>query len=187
MSTLKPKSEERKMAKSRFIFSLLMVLPFAFLASPLVSKDDYQTRYVAQFSWGDFSFDKVMEYDMVSLEQGDWLDDLGKPMLPAKEVRIALPSGMKVTGVYVTNAESEQISGEYNILPAQPPVEIGLSDGDFVEPDKETYASTQPYPSKLVEFVHQGDLAGQAVATFQLHPSNGFLLKEDSCCTHLLP
>ena len=162
------------MKKSTLFITLLIAAAFIFVAKPVLSDADYQVRYVAEFSLSDFSFGKHMEYDMVSLMQGDWLNDLGKPMLPSKELRIAVPAGMKVSGVYVTDTESQQLAGEYHILPAQPPLEIGFSGGDFIEPDQKIYSSTQPYPLSLVEFIDQGDLAGQAIATFRLFPLQYF-------------
>jgi hypothetical protein len=74
--------------------------------------------------------------------------------------------------VQVVNTTEVEIPGEFNIFPAQPPLKIGLSDKnvDFVEPDKEVYSSTQPYPSKLVEFTRQADLAGQGIAVIRVYP-----------------
>jgi hypothetical protein len=141
-----------------------------FLAKPLSTADDYKISYIAEFTLNDISFGEYTGYDIVTLKEGDWLGDPGKPMLPFKELRIALPQGMAVENVYVTDARSEDVTGEFDIFPAQPPQKIGFPEGDFVEPDKEIYASTQPYPSNLVEFVHQSDLAGQGIAHIIVYP-----------------
>jgi hypothetical protein len=160
------------MTKSKLMAVLLIGVVFVLLPRPLMSEGDYQVRYVAEFSLADFSFSKLMDYDLVTLKDGDFLSDLGRPMLPSKELRIALPAGMAVTSVYVTDTKSKEITGEYTIFPAQPPRRIGFSGGDvdFVEPDKEAYLSTQPYPSDIVQFVHQGDLAGQGIAFVLVYP-----------------
>jgi hypothetical protein len=151
---------------------LLIALSILFFAKPLFSEDAYRVQYVAEFSQDQLSFDKLKGYDFAGLKDGDWLTELGKPMLPLKELKIALPSGMAVKSVRVVDTKNEEIPGKYEILPAQPPIKIGLSDNDvdFVEPDKQTYSSSQPYPSKLVEFIHQTDLAGQGIAILQLYP-----------------
>ncbi len=160
------------MTKQKLIISLLFAVSIVFFVNPLLSEDGYKVRYVAEFSIDDLSFDKVKGYDIITLKNGDCLAELGKPMLPSKGLRIALPGGMEVKSVNVIDTKSEEIPGEYNIFPSQPPRKIGSSDKniDFVEPDKKTYTSTQPYPKKLVEFVHQGDLAGQGIATLQIYP-----------------
>lgn len=160
------------MTKSRSTILLLIVLCLVVFPEALTSQSGYQVRYTAEFSLADFSFDKLREYDVVTLRDGDFLSDLAKPMLPSKELRIALPADMAVTSVYVTDAKSKQIPGQYSIFPAQPPRKIGLSgeDIDFVQPDNETYSSARAYPSRLVEFVHQSDLAGQGIAHVLIRP-----------------
>jgi hypothetical protein len=155
------------------LFFAVTFLSFAQISSAQVNAPGaYTVHYTAQFSKEDLSFDQLKGYDFVRLMEGDYLSDIGKPMLPWKEIKIALPSGMAVKSVYVVDTKSEQITGEYNIFPAQPPLKIGLSenDVDFVQPDPQTYASLQPYPSQLVEFGYQADLAGQGMAVIQLYP-----------------
>jgi len=129
-------------------------------------------QYTAEFSRADFIFDRVMNYDIVRLKDGDWINNIGKPMLPAKEIKIALPAGMAATGVRIVDIQSMLIVGEYTIFPAQPPRRTSIEDDytPFVKPEKETYGSMNPYPSNLVEFVHQTDLAGQGMAVVRLYP-----------------
>ncbi len=160
------------MSKSKLMISLLIAVSIMFYGRPVLPEDGYEISYTAEFSQDDLSFDKLKGYDIVIMKDGDFLSELGKPMLPSKELKIALPTGMAVKSVQVVNTEKEEIAGEYNIFPAQPPIKIGLSgeNVDFVEPDDETYTSSQPYPSKLVEFVRQSDLAGQGIAILQLYP-----------------
>ena len=87
-----------------------------------------------------------------------------------KDLIIALPSGMEVKSVYVADTQIQEIRGEFNIFPAQPPIRIGSPDTNFVEPDEKIYSSSKLYPSKLVEFVHQSDLAGQSLAHILVYP-----------------
>ncbi|NIM96771.1 MAG: hypothetical protein GTO24_01410 [candidate division Zixibacteria bacterium] len=141
-------------------------------APPTFSQDGQQVRYTAEFSQQELSFAKFMGYDMVRFKDGGHLAELGKPMLPSRQIRIALPSGMQATGVQIVNTSRQEIPGEFNICPAQPPREIGLSDekSEFVQPEARTYSSTQPYPSSVAEFLHQTDLAGQGMAVVLLYP-----------------
>jgi len=160
------------MNKSKLVTVLFTTIFVLYFASPIFSQGSYEVRYTAEFSQDALSFHKIMGYDLVRLKDGSQLAELGKPMLPSKEIKIALPSGMKVKGVRIADTKSEGILGEFNIFPSQPPIRIGLSDGDvdFVEPDQKIYSLSQPYPSELVEFVHQSDLAGQGIAVIQLYP-----------------
>ncbi len=160
------------MSKSKLLTALLVAVSVMFLTTPVLSDEGYKVSYTAEFSVDDLSFDKLLGFDVVTLKDGGYLSDLGKPMLPSKELKIALPYGMAVTTVQVVNTMQEEISGEYNVFPAQPPIKIGASPSDagFVKPDGKIYASTQPYPTELLYFVHQTDLAGQGMAVVQLYP-----------------
>jgi len=168
------------MAASKRVILICVLLPIisfvliSFLPAEesLERKDIYQVVHTAKLSKGDLSFDKFLGYDVVRLENGSYPDELGKPMLPSIQLRIALPAGMSAQSVQVVNVARKSVSGEFNVLPVQPPKRIGDSDQDavFVEPDPEICSSDQPYPSRLVEFVHQADLAGQGIATVRLYP-----------------
>ncbi len=162
-------------AVSVVLFSVYMLVPVCAAQAQAYAADNkeaFSVRYTVHFTRDDLSFDKLMGYDMVNLKDGGFLTELGKPMLPSKELKIALPAGMAVISVQVVNTTEEEISGEYNIFPSQPPMKIGNSDVDanFVQPDNQTYTSSQPYPSELVRFINQTDLAGQSMAEVEIFP-----------------
>ncbi len=179
-------SKENRMIKSKSFLAWWIVVSVIFFSVTLLlsanvayaqayaagGKGALSVRYTTRFDKEDFSFGKLNDYDLVRLKDGDWLADMGKPMLPVEEIRIALPSGMAVKSVWVVNCIEEQIPGEYNIYPVQPPIPIGSSPGnmDFVPPDQQIYTSSQPYPAELIKFVNQTDLAGQSMAVVELHP-----------------
>ncbi|NIM96772.1 MAG: hypothetical protein GTO24_01415, partial [candidate division Zixibacteria bacterium] len=160
------------MTKLRLMTAVFTAVCVLILGEEVFPQENYQVRYTAEFSMDDFSFDRVMGYDMVWLKEGGHLAEPGKPMLPSREIRISLPSGMQVTGLQVVNTTWEEIPGEFGILPSQPPRRIGLWDDniDFVQPDPRIYSSTQPYPADVVEYLHQTDLAGQGMAVVRLYP-----------------
>jgi hypothetical protein len=145
---------------------------FVLFAQSIPADDSHQVRYTVEFSVDELSFYQTMGYDMVRLQHGGHLAEPGKPMLPAKEIRIALPAGMSVSSVSIVSVTQNEIPGEFNIFPAQPPRKVGSSDEgvEFVEPDLAVYSSSQPYPSEPVEFSRQTDLAGQGMAVIRLYP-----------------
>ena len=128
--------------------------------------------YTARFSRDDFSFDRLKDYDLVGLKDGDWLAEPGKPMLPSKSIRIALPAGMAVQNVRAVDFTEEQFPGDFNVYPAQPPLTTDESSAgtDFILPDPQTYSSSSPYPAEMVRFVNQTDLAGQSMAVVEIFP-----------------
>ena len=150
---------------------LIVLASITLCVSPLLLMA-MEFQYTVEFSRADFIFDKVMNYDIVSFKDGDWINIVGKPMLPAKEIKIAVPAGMAVTGIRVVNNQSMPIIGEYTIFPSQPPRRTSIANDHipFVKPDEKTYLSANPYPLQLVEFVNQTDLAGQGIAVIRLYP-----------------
>jgi len=128
-------------------------------------------QYTVNFSQTDLFFGKLQEYDIVRLEDGGYLSQRGEPMLPIQEIRIALPEGMAAQKVTVVASQLNEISGEYNVLPAQPPVKTDQTDDPvFIDPISGIYTSNDPYPAQPIELVSQIDLAGQAMAVLQICP-----------------
>jgi hypothetical protein len=160
------------MSKSKVIAMLLLAACAAFFARGAHSENSYQVKHTVRFSPQDFSPSKVMGYDLFRLHEGGYLAELGKPMLPCREIKVALPQGMAVTAVRVVDSTGEEMEGVFDILPSQPPRETGLSDqdADFVGPDQKTYRSSQAYPGELAQLVRQTDLAGQSMAVVRLFP-----------------
>lgn len=154
-------------------FALLIFFVCVFLGQGANATEAAHTiEFTVSFSPSDLTFDKIYNYDIVRLSDRSYLNQVGKPMLPFKRLRYALPDGMAARNINIVSAEIEEIAGEFNIFPAQPPRKIGQSDSEltFVEPDRDVYGSAQPYPSNLIEFVRQSDLAGQGIAEIIFYP-----------------
>jgi len=152
---------------------LLIYTLFFFIAITINvnGSDVAPVDYTISFSQAELSFSKLNGYDLIGLDDGDYFSGKGQPMLPAREIKIALPSGMRVQSVRVVDFEIEEIMGDYHILPAQPPQKTDLSEKlFFIDPIPEIYKSVAPFPSQPVELVSQVDLAGQAMAVIRVYP-----------------
>jgi len=142
---------------------------------PVQSASDgvtFQVRYTATFSEDALIFGKLMGYDTVCLQDGNFLDQVAYPMLPVQPVRIALPPGMAVTDVRVAGTEAVELAGEYDVFPAQPPrslAEVDTVDA-FVPGNRQVYASIEAYPASQVEFTGQTSLAGQGIVGLDVYP-----------------
>jgi len=64
-------------------------------------------QYTIHFSQTELSFGKLKGYDMVRLDDGGYLAQRGKPMLPTREIKIALPQGMVAQTVRIVASELE--------------------------------------------------------------------------------
>ncbi len=120
----------------------------------------------------DLTFRRVEGFDLAEIEGGQFLTEPGKPMLPAVQLRVALPAGMSAVGLQVLETTSRALVGSYKIFPAQPPqVVSGGGDGaEWVPPDRDVYASDTSYPAVLARLVGQTDLAGQGMAIVEICP-----------------
>jgi len=129
-------------------------------------------EHTVEFSADALSFDKIQNYDIVHLKERSYFNQVGKPMLPMKMIKIALPEGMSVERLRVISKDYQDLNGEFDIFPSQPPLEIDQDDANltFVAPEPEVYSSSQPYPAVAAEFIRQSDLAGQAMAEVSIYP-----------------
>ena len=142
-----------------------------FLGPAVAAAQTFAVEYTAEFSVDELVFSRHMGYDLVRLPEDGDLSEPGRPLLPARTLRIALPPGMAVSDVRVSGSESVELPGEFVIFPAQPPRRISdRAPAEFVLPDARTYASVQPYPATLAELSHQADLAGQGMAVVRVCP-----------------
>jgi len=134
----------------------------------------YNLQYTLSFSEKDFSFDKSLGYDLVTMKDCSYLNEIGNPVLPIKNILIALPSGMKATQIRILSTQEQPIQGTYTIFPTQRPQPVGGTPDviPFAPLNKATYTSLLPYPSQLVSLGAQTDLAGQGmieITVFPLH------------------
>ena len=79
------------------------------------------------FNEEDFKFDTIKGYDTVHLNNGGIINEIGKPMLPLKNIMVAVPEGIKATSIKILNIIEKELPSKYTILPVQPPLRIGQS------------------------------------------------------------
>ena len=140
---------------------------------PVQASDRYQyVSHVVRFDSADLVKGSYRGYDMIRLPGGFYPSAPGEPMLPAIEIKLALPAGMEARAVRIIDAELEELEGRYTIFPAQPARAIGVDDTNvpFVEPEKRIYESADPFPGQPVNFVSMTDLSGQGMAVIQIWP-----------------
>jgi len=159
------------MFKSQPVLICFLII-FLLLAVPLLAESHAEIQEIIQFNQNEIAFDHLMGYDLVSMADCGVLDVAGKPMLPAKEIWVAVPPGMRASGVRVIDAKGVQLSGEYNIFPAQLPKRTGSTNDNmqFIDPDPMIYSSSSPYPAENIKLIGQSDLAGQGVANILVYP-----------------
>jgi hypothetical protein len=146
------------------VLSVVFVLA---LVAPVSAEEVYQTVFFPQ---QDLQFQQAQGYDVVYLPDGGVTSVPGAPMLPNRTLRIALPDGMRATGVRVVNTDAVTLPGQYNMYPAQPVKRMQVPATGFVPQNEAAYASAEAYPGVLAELAGQTDLAGQAMALVCFSP-----------------
>lgn len=127
--------------------------------------------YVVEFSEFDLSLEEFQGYEMAILEGCGFLDTPGQPMLPTREIAIALPAGLTVTGVELLDDRQMELAGSHSIYPAQPPRATSEIEGvPFTGPEASIYGSSELYPASPVQLLQQADLAGQNLAYLRVSP-----------------
>ncbi len=154
--------------------SLAFALIFALLIAGSVVADDYlhEIKQTVNFSPDQFKIDEINGYQIIRMDNHEYLNDPGKPMLPSYRINVALPDGMTAESIEMTILSSSDYLSDITIFPSQPPIRISQSDDEiiFVEPDKDIYQSDSAYPAKIAKLIRQSDLAGQSFAEIEIYP-----------------
>ena len=159
-------------------FTLFFVLPSMTLAQPSErlkadeGNQDYEVTCTMRFSPEDVLFETLKGYDTILLPECTSSMDPGKPMVPMKQLRLALPEDMRATTVQILDIQREQLPGNYHVFPVQPPQQVSTftKQDSALLIDQEVYASNYMYPGDVVVLVGQTDFAGQGIAVLEVYP-----------------
>lgn len=130
-------------------------------------------EYVDRIAFDDarMSVERIRGFDVISLEDTDYSHIAGAPMLPMKQIDIALPTGAVVTGVSVKGTTVQTLEGTFEIMPSSKPETISGTPPDSpFRPDASIYSRDANYPGHYAEVAGQWDLWGQEFVTLNLYP-----------------
>jgi len=142
------------------------------------------------FETGDYRIVNTPVWQRIELDDPGQLAEPGKPLLPAKNIMIALPPGARVQSVDIRGLGFNQLPGSYQISPS-PPV-LPLMDPDiypeYIEEINQkwrlsydsAYSSDQAYPVARGKLIGSGALRKYAYASvlyypFSYYPQSGRL------------
>ncbi len=128
------------------------------------------------------------------------LKDPGKPMLPSRDVLIALPPGARVASVDFEGIGGTLLSGTYRILPAPPMLPVAETPNqreraarmqrEWQENMQAAYSTDDAYPKAIARLTHSGSLrkyayASVSVCPFRYHALTGRLTVYDAVRIHV--
>ncbi len=120
---------------------------------------------------GSLSINQYHNYDVVTLENGVFITEPGKPFLPLINATMVIPANARVTDVKVEPVASQELKPGLNILPGQLPVPISSKTiPDFVPPDSQIYHSPHPYPAQPLLQYSSGSAGGFRLVGLLLCP-----------------
>ncbi|MGQ9706809.1 MAG: C25 family peptidase propeptide domain-containing protein [bacterium] len=118
-----------------------------------------------------------MSYDTVEYLGTMAITELGKPQLTMTSVYVSLPFGSTVNSVSIVDSDTEDISGNFLIYPAQPPKPISeyTTEAKFTLPDPSVYNFDQfypqnPYSEPFISSFNGADMGGIIVYPFRYNP-----------------
>ena len=125
-----------------------------FLFSTAICSHAQQLAQQFTFNTTELHLSEDNGYDIVRLGDNGLLSGeavAGKPALPLVYQKILLPKGAVATAVTMTIVQEQQLTGSFNIHPAQLPVYPNFEDPPpFVPQDAAIYGSNSPFPADPV-------------------------------------
>jgi hypothetical protein len=119
------------------------------------------------------SIDRMDGLDVISIPGGNVSLPVGAPAVPGWTVRVAVPEGMRATGVRVTALDEITLPGLFRVRPTKLPLPmtaIGSAPLPTGEAERHDASRSGAVPSARAELTGQADLAGQSFAILRVNP-----------------
>ncbi len=155
---------------------LFLILSCSALTSSTLAKDYHdsffsEVGHTVRTSEDDVMIGKRAGYDVVDLEDGGKIGEIGKPDLPLKMIHLIIPNNFEVESLTIVTSSHEVLAGEFSLFPAQPDQKTdGTTEALWAPEDPRTYNSDSLYPGRLGEISDCGYLAGNHIVTVALYP-----------------
>ncbi len=139
----------------------MKTLSFTFFVLLSMAMQSQQITQQFNFSQNELEITPLDSYDLIRLTNQGFLtgeENAGKPQLPVAHYNILLPQGATATNVSITVQQEQQITGGFNLYPAQLPAYPNFEDPPaFVAQDLAIYNSNTQFPQDyLLDFSTNG-------------------------------
>ena len=118
-------------------------------------------------------YSKDTNFLVIDIPDFQTTDEIGKPSMPVKYFRFALPRGMTAENLNINIIESKSILLDRKILPTQHPIPTKLyfQTKEFVKPNPTVYNSQKEYPGTIAKIVREGFFDGDIpIVTVAVYP-----------------
>ncbi|MBN1825067.1 MAG: hypothetical protein JW958_02295 [Candidatus Eisenbacteria bacterium] len=143
----------------------------ALLIGAAVARAQSVITHTVSFDPGSVHFEERDGYTVVLVDECVFSIRPGFPMIPARTLHFSLPAGARVAAVEVRALDRIDLGDGFTIRPSQPPARFSDEEPPaFVEPEPMRYASSDPYPERVVEAAGEGNMGGYRVAAVRVNP-----------------
>jgi len=120
----------------------------------------------------ELTFSTRNGYNVVSFKGRHYTNTVGSPQIPVKTLSFLVPIDQKVSSIVINNTTIQQLSGSYNIYPAQTPIPTNraVASAGFDNPNPSVYNSANPYPGITYSVRSDGYPLGYHVVTINFYP-----------------
>jgi len=111
------------------------------------------------------------DHDVLTISGYNFMIEPSVPMLPMKTVSLVIPQSAEIKSIKVLSSTKEKMREDYDILPVQEPVPISRNTPvAFTPKNPSIYASSNPYPGKLIEYAGEGNLRDYRILSINVYP-----------------
>ncbi len=142
------------------LFLLLGILSFSYS----------QSVYVIETNVDDLKITQNNGNDVISLVNSISSDSVGNPMLPLKQLKVAIPSNNEVSSISIVDIQEQEIKGEYNIAPIQEPEITGTTTNLTYKKNDKVYNSNRFYPTNSLLALDRGNMSGVNIFSLNYYP-----------------
>lgn len=142
------------------LFLLLGILSFSYS----------QSIYVIETNVDDLKITQNNGNDVISLVNSISSDSVGNPMLPLKQLKVAIPSNNEVSSISIVDIQEQEINGEYNIGPTQEPEITGTTTNLIYKKNDKVYNSNRFYPTNPLLALDRGNMSGVNIFSLNYYP-----------------
>ena len=140
-------------------------------ATPVAEIESTEKTMILEYEFSKPVIIKDGEYDVVKIKGLEPYQRTGAPIVPVRPVKILVPYGKKVVDSHVTVIEEYDLSGTYQLPPAQRPYPLSYQGViEATEPDPTIYAQSTPWPGTYHEYVSTQSKRGYGLFIANLLP-----------------
>jgi hypothetical protein len=120
----------------------------------------------------ELTFSTKGGYDFIAFQSPVCLNQIGAPQLPAKIIRVLMPIDQKVSSIVINSTTVQQLTGTYNIYPAQRPLLTKPNPNPQAHDslNQIIYSSMNPYPGMTYQVTDDGYPRAYHVVTIEFFP-----------------